>query len=199
MKLGLIVESGPQGAEMQVLPYLAKQIIPDVEVSPVTFRNKPDLIAKCGAAVSSLLAEGCERVLIVWDLYPAWRDDGCRPDCVEDCQAIRQSLRTAGVADDGRFVLICIREELEAWLVADGRALSTVLSRTTHPVRARDTRRPDTARNPKAKLRRLFRQHGHGDYSDRTHAIRIARAMPDHNKIRRSQSFQRFAAKLQPC
>jgi len=197
MKLGLIVESGPQGAEVQVLPYLAEQIVPGVKVSPVTFRNKPDMIANCGPAVVNLLNDGCDKVLIIWDLYPAWRESGCRPDCVEDCQAIRQSLRTANVADDGRVVLICIREELEAWLVADGRALSAALSRPTHRVRVRDTKNPDTANNPKTRLRRIFRQHGHGDYSDRTHAIRIVRALPDHNRIRRSQSFQRFSSKLQ--
>lgn len=197
MKLGLIVESGPQGAEAQVLPYLAKQIVPEVEVWSVTFRNKPELIAKCGLAVSKLLAGGCEKVLIVWDLYPAWREAGCRPDCVEDCLAIRQALREAGIVDDdGRVTLICIREELEAWLVADGRALSAVLSRPTYPVRVRDTKRPDTVHNPKTQLRRLFQQNGRHDYVDRTHAIQIARAMPDRTRMRESQSFKRFADKL---
>lgn len=197
MRLGLLVESGPQGAEVQVLPYLAERIVAGVQVSPVTFRNKPDLIANCGPAVANLLNDGCDKVLIVWDLYPAWRDDGYRPNCVEDCQSIRQSLRTANVADDGRVVLLCIREELEAWLIADGRALSAVLSRPTHSVRVRDVRRPDATQKPKTRLRRVFKEHGHGDYSDRTHAIRIVRALPDHSRIRRSQSFQRFSSKLQ--
>jgi len=198
MKLGLIVESGPQGAEVQVLPYLAEQIAPGVECSCVTFCNKPALIGECGPATANLLNDGCDKVLIVWDLYPAWREDGCRPDCVEDCVAIRAALRTAGVSDDdGRVAMICIREELEAWLVADGRALSAVLSRPTHPVRVGDTRSPDTARNPKVKLRNIFRQHGRSDYSDRTHAIQIVQALPGHNRIGRSQSFQRFTCKVQ--
>jgi hypothetical protein len=156
------------------------------------------MIANCGRAVANLLnAEGCDKVLIIWDLYPAWRDDGCRADCVEDCRSIREALRAAGVTDgDGRVALICIREELEAWLVADGRALSAVLSRPTHQVRVQDNRRPDTVREPKTRLRQLFQQNGRGDYSDRTHAIQIAQALPDHNRIGRSQSFRRFTSKI---
>ncbi len=199
MKLGLIVESGPDGAEVQVLLYLADQIVPGVEVSPVTLGNKPNLIANCGLAVAMLLRQGCDKVLILWDLFPAWRDDGCRPDCVEDCCAIRKALRSARVTDgDGRVTLICIREELEAWLISDGRALTVVLSRPTHAVVIRDTKRPDTVDKPKTKLRRLFQQNGHYDYTDLIHAIQIVRAMPDHTRIRKSQSFSRFVAKLQP-
>ncbi len=198
MKLGLIVESGPQGAEVQVLPYLAGQIAAGVECSCVTFRNKPDLTANCGPAVVNLLKDGCNRVLVVWDLYPTWREDGCRPSCIEDCRLIREALRAAGVSDgNGRVALICIREELEAWLVADGRALSAVLSTPAHRVRVRDSKRPDRVQEPKIRLRKLFQQNGLYDYTDRAHAIRIVQALPDHSRIRRSQSFQRFTAKLQ--
>ncbi len=197
MRLGLIVESGPQGADLQVLSHMADQIVPGVAISPATFRNKPDLIANCGTAAVRLLGEPCDRVLVVWDLYPAWREDGSRPNCMHDCRSIRQSLVSAGIRDgDARVALICIREELEAWLISDGRALSSVLSRPTHRVRISDTKRPDTARDPKTQLRRLFQRNGHHDYADRTHAIQIARAMPDHTRVRKSQSFRRLVTKL---
>jgi len=201
MRLGLIVESGPQGAEAQVLPHLAKRIMPQVEIcSPTTFRNKPDMIANCGKAVANLLnVEGCNKVLIVWDLYPAWRDDGCRPDCVKDCNDIRESLQSAGIPDgDSRVSLICIREELEAWLIADNRALEAYLSTDAHPVKGIcRKKRPDCVRNPKKELTRIFQQHGKGRYNDLIHAIGIVKWLPDLNRITRSQSFQRFCEKLQ--
>jgi hypothetical protein len=200
MKVGMIVESGPQGAEVQVLPHLAEQIVPGVEISSVTFRNKPDMIANCGPAVANLLnAGGCDKVLIVWDLYPAWRDDGCRPDCVEDCRAIREALQAAGIADgDDRVTMICIREELEAWLIADNRALEAYLSTDAHPVNGIPRKkRPDRVKNPKKELTNIFQQHGKGRYNDLIHAIGIAKELPDHKRIGRSQSYQRFSQKLQ--
>ncbi len=198
MKVGIIVESGPQGADLQVLCYLVEQLVPGATVSPATFHNKKELVDKCGVAASRLLVERCDKVLIVWDLYPAWREKNMRPDCQEDCRSIRQSLRSSGITGKNpRVVLVCIREELEAWLISDGRALSQVLSRRTYQVRIGDTKYPDRYRNPKSKLRKLFQQHAHTDYSDRTHAIAIVKAMPDHNRIGRSQSFRRFRDKMQ--
>ncbi|MBM4027819.1 MAG: hypothetical protein FJ280_20825, partial [Planctomycetes bacterium] len=88
MKVGIIVESGPQGADLQVLCYLVEQLVPGATVSPATFHNKKELVDKCGVAASRLLAEDCDKVLIVWDLYPAWREKNMRPDCQEDCRSI---------------------------------------------------------------------------------------------------------------
>jgi hypothetical protein len=200
MKIGLIVESGPQGAESQVLPKLIAKLGHDYQVpQPATFRNAPDLKANCGPAAARFVAEGCKKVMIVWDLYPSWAEEGkkgVKPCRHEDKEAIRKSLRAAGVAD-GRVSLVCIEEELEAWLIADGRALAAVLSTQAHPIgRVKDHRSPDDVHNPKKYLRRLFKQSGRGDYSDRVHAAKIVDAMPDLNKLRRSESFSRFASIL---
>lgn len=85
MKVGIIVESGPQGADLQVLCYLVEQLVPGATVSPATFHNKKELVDKCGVAASRLLAEDCDKVLIVWDLYPAWREKNMRPDARIRC------------------------------------------------------------------------------------------------------------------
>jgi hypothetical protein len=195
MKIGLIVESGPQGAESQVLPKLIEMLGHKHTPPIVTFENKPKMVDGCGKAAARLIADGCRKVLIVWDLYPAWRQKGEKPCRWEDRQSIFASLQAAEVAER-QVSLICIEAELEAWLIADGRALSAVLSTPTHPVRARDSKSPDDVRNPKARLRKLFQKSGRDDYSDRVHARKIVDALPDLKRLRRCASFRRFEVAL---
>jgi len=71
-KIGFIFEGGPEGADKQVCEFLARQIHPEVTPISQTLDNKPRLLQNCGLVAANLLADGCERVLIVWDLRPAW-------------------------------------------------------------------------------------------------------------------------------
>ena len=195
MKVGMIFECGPKGADQQVCKYLAQRLLPDIEVvPPITLGNKPRLLSDCGPAAANLLQQGCERIVIVWDLYPPWRRQ--EPPCrKEDREAIQNSLSKSGVSMQ-QVALVCIEEELEAWLLADGRALSRVLSRPTHPVPVSDVRRPDQIPRPKTRLNRIFQQYSGRPYRDLIHARKIVEALPDLNRIRRSATFVRFAVKL---
>ena len=83
MKVGFIFECGPQGADKQVCEYLAQQICPGITPVSVTLDNKPNLLKSAGTVAVRLLNEGCERVLIVWDLRPAWPDKKNKP-CPKD-------------------------------------------------------------------------------------------------------------------
>ena len=195
MKIGMIFECGPDGADRKVCEHLARMIQPESEIVSVTLDNKPKLVGECGTAARRLLDESCERIFIVWDLYPAWRKEGQRPCRREDREAIQYSLSRSDVPIQ-KVALICIEEELDAWLLADGRALSRVLSRQTHPATVRDMRRPDQIQKPKTRLNRIFRQHARRPYVDRMDARKIVQALPDLNKIRRSITFVRFEAKL---
>ena len=199
MKIGFIVECGPQGAETKVIPFLAKQLCPDIEVDVIPLDNKPRLIQQCGEMTAGLLERRFDRVLIIWDLYPAWREARISPCRREDRAAIFTSLEKAGVERaqiEVHIRLICIREELEAWLIADGRALSSVLSTKAHPVRVRHVRNPEQMKNPKKALIRKFNEHIGRPYSDRLHAIQIVRELPDLNRLRRLSTFDRFCQKL---
>lgn len=195
MKVGMIFESGPQGAERQVCEYLAKRIRPGIVIVPVAHRNKPEMIADCGKDVAQLLRERCHRILIIWDLFPPWRKRGEQPCRKEDRKAILKSLEQAGMRNAPVF-LLCIREELEAWLLADGRALSTVLSTEAHPVRVQSERYPDHVTDPKGRLKRIFREKRQGKYNDLVHAIKIIQKLPDLDHLRRSESYRRFEEKL---
>lgn len=165
----------------------------DIEISSVTLDTKMNLIAECGEHAAILLSEGCERVLIIWDLYPAWHEE--KPCRKEDREQIFTSLKEARVSSPNVY-LICIREELEAWLIANGRALSRLLSTPTHPVKIKDAKKPDLVKNPKGKLRNIFNENTGKDYHDMVHAEKIVRKLPDFNKIKHSLSFERFVAKL---
>jgi hypothetical protein len=48
MKIGMILECGPSGADKKVCEHLAKQLLPDIEITSFTLDNKPKMIAECG-------------------------------------------------------------------------------------------------------------------------------------------------------
>jgi Domain of unknown function (DUF4276) len=194
MKIGMIFECGPSGADKKVCEHLAKQLLPSIEIASVTLDNKPKMIAECGSVASTLLRQGCRRLLIIWDLYPAWREQGQSPCRAEDRALILDSLRSAGVRS--HVHLVCIEEELEAWLLSDGRAISSVLSTMAHPVRVADVRYAETVSNPKKRLNRIFSQNRRGTYNDIVHAEKIVKAMPDLSRIGRCTTFTRFAEKV---
>jgi hypothetical protein len=119
MKIGFIVECGPQGAETQVIPYLAKMIREDIDLDVIPLDKKPILKRECGEFTRKLLNEGCRMVLIVWDLLPDWQEyegKGCQHD---DRMEIFSSLKAAGLEpEDKRIRLVCVHKMLEAWIMA---------------------------------------------------------------------------------
>jgi len=195
MKIGLIFECGPKGADKKVCEILIKKLNPEIQTKSITLDNKPNLVQKCGASAKQLLdTEKCDRVIIVWDLYPAWRIGGEKPCRKEDCDAVLRSIDHAGV-DRTKVHLICITEELEAWLLADGRAISTTLSRPTKKIKISDTKKPEQVKNSKKALSQIYEKNIGRKYSDLTDAEKIAKNIPDFTKISRSASFCRFAIK----
>jgi len=199
MKVGFILECGPEGPDVQVCRHLVHKLDPKIEFVPSTLDNKKNLLEDCGAVAKVLLDE-CKKVIVVWDLYPAWRERGVRPCRYEDRQAIFQSLQAENV-NLSKVFLVCIKEMLEAWLLADHRAVTAMLQQLKHPhpvSRISRFSNPDGIRNPKIRLTRIFTQElgRRRRYVDYRHAIMIAREIDDFTKIRRSDSFQRFALKV---
>jgi hypothetical protein len=199
MKIGFIFECGPESPDVQVCRHLTHKLDPTIEFVASTLDNKKKLIEDCGAVAKVLLDE-CEKVIVVWDLYPAWRERGVRPCRHEDRQAIFQSLQAENI-DLDKVILVCIKEELEAWLLADYRAVTAMLQPLKHPhpvSRISRFSNPDNIRNPKKRLTKIFTQElgPRRRYVDYRHALLIARQIADFNWIRRSDSFKRFALKV---
>ena len=195
MRVGMIFECGREGADQAVCVALAKRIRCNLIISTRTLNDKPALIEACGSAAAQMFTDGCVRVFVIWDLRPAWPEKTARPCLRLERQAILASIRAAGVSREYTH-LICIQQELEAWLLSDERALSSVLSRPTHTVTVARRRRVHQIANPKSVLNSLFKRHTGRRYVDRHDALKIVNALPDLNRLRRVDSFRRFETKL---
>jgi hypothetical protein len=200
MKLGLIFECGPQGADKQVCEYLARQLRPGVQLISRTLDNKPNLLAEAGKVTAKLLADGCTCVLIVWDLRPAWPDKKDKPCRHDERQALLQKLAQAGIAATQKVYLVCIEQELESWVLADEKNISDFLSTSAHPYTAKKVSKPDREKNPKSVMLNHFRDARRPPYDDKIHAVKILSKNPlNLKRLRRSASFARFESKLMAC
>lgn len=194
MKVGLVLECGLNGPDDQVCRLLIGRLRAGVDIEVAGMSGKHKLISDCGQATANLLHAGCDRVVIAWDLRPAWQGTKVQPCRRRDREQIQKSLAAARV-NPAKVFLVCIEAMLEAWLLADERALEAVLNRSAHPVRVKPVRYPEREPKPKAVLRELFKQNGWPPYNDVIDAIRIARAIPDWTRLRRCSTFVRFAKK----
>ena len=176
---------------------LPNKSIPKVQIVARTLDDKPNLIADCGSTAAQLLEDCCDRVVIIWDLRPAWPDKKSKPCLVEERKAIIGSLLSANVQSEEVY-LVCIQQELEAWLLADERAIETVLSTDAHPVKIKRRRKVDQIQNPKAALNNLFKEHRGRRYVDRVHAKQIVESMIDLKRLQKVDSFLRFQRALTP-
>lgn len=196
MKVGFIFECGPQGADKHVCEYLAQQISPGIMPVSRTLDNKPNLLKDAGKVAAALLADGCERVLIVWDLRPAWPNKNNKPCRKTECDSILEAIDNAGIAGHPVF-LVCIEQELESWLLADEGKISCYLSTNAHPYTANRVRKPDIVSKPKAVMMNHFKRARGWRYEDRIHAIKVLKASDINlRRLRRSSSFARFESKL---
>ena len=199
MTIGFVFECGPQGADKQVCEYLTSELKLGTKIVSRTMDNKLKLLAGAAGVAKQLLAEGCERVLIVWDLRPAWPDKKDKPCRAKECQTLLDALQKEGLQNAPVF-LVCIEQELESWLLASEHAISTFLSTPAHPYGAKRVRKPDEVANPKAAMNNHFMAARGARYEDRVHAIKVLKAAePDWKRLRRSVSFSRFEAKLGEC
>lgn len=204
MKLGLILECTPDGADVHVCRQLIKMINQRYDkgiqlATPATLINKPGLLQRCGESARQLLEDQqCDRVVIVWDIDPR-RKFGEENCLVQDRNKIFAALHAANV-DTSKIFLAGISRELDSWLTADGRAISACISMLTRRKvnsGVEGARRPEEHTNPKDWLSTKFREHGIGEgYNDFKHAKYIIQCLPDFREIRSSASFVRFVLKV---
>jgi len=196
MKIGFVFECGPQGADLQVCEYLAGQLRPGIQCVSRTMDDKLKLLAGAAEIANELLIDGCERVLIVWDLRPAWPDKKNKPCRAAERQALLEALAKQGLRDHPVY-LVCVEQELESWLLASDHAVSAFLSTPTRAYKAKVIKKPDRVPQPKAAMINYFKDARGRLYEDRVHAVKILKAAPvDSPKLRHSVSFARFETKL---
>lgn len=196
MTIGFIFECGPQGADKQICEYLANQLRPGKAVVSRTMDNKLKLLDGAASVAKKLLAEGCEKVLIVWDLRPAWPDKHGKPCRANERASLLAALDREGLQGQPVY-LVCVEQELESWLLASDQAISAFLSTDPHPYSAKQVKKPDQVPNPKAVMNNHFKAARGTRYEDRVHAIQVLKAAKiDLKRLRRSVSFARFEVKL---
>ena len=196
MSIGFIFECGPQGADKQVCEYLAGQLKPGRKIVSRTMDNKLKLLEGAASVAKKLLQEGCERVLIVWDLRPAWPDKKDKPCRAKERQILLDGLKKEGL-QNAPVYLVCIEQELESCLLASDHSISAFLSTPAHPYQARRVKRPDREANPKAAMNNHFMAARGTRYEDRVHAIKVLKAtVLDWKRLQQSASFARFERKL---
>ena len=195
-KIGLLVECGRDGLEVvmcrRICQLMFEEHDSDLEVDLVPMDNKQRLLEECGTVAANLLANGCDRVVILWDERPVWQRTG-EPLCWhKERQQILAELKKARVPLSKAHP-VCIEREFESWLLFDERMLSCVLSTDQHPVRVQPPGRPDRIPNPKGTMTTLFRQHRGWRYVDLQFARDFARCLTALNRLRRCRTFKRFA------
>ena len=196
MTIGFIFECGPQGADKQVCEYLASQLRPGQKIVSRTMDNKLKLLEGAASVAKRLLQEGCDRVLIVWDLRPAWPDKKDKPCRAKERQTLLDALAKEGL-QKAPVYLVCVEQELESWLLASDHAISAFLSTQAHPYHAKPVKKPDQAPNPKAVMNNHFSAARGMRYEDRVHAAKVLKAATlDWKRLRRSVSFARLESKL---
>lgn len=202
MKVGIVCEGRLAGEDAQVFEHFARRIAPGAAVKAFPQGTKPELFANAGDVANALFATGYDKVLIIWDILPRWN----KPDGeAQDRQDLQPSLVNARVDTHPCLYLIAIHKELEAWLLADGSALSAVLSRPAHPVSIKDNKNAETDANPKKKLEKLFEtynvpfgpQPAQGSYQPKLAAVRIAERVPaNFGQLGKLKSFKQFGRAL---
>lgn len=202
MKIGIVCEGRLAGEDAQVFEHFARRIAPGASVKAFPQGTKPELFSKAGDIANALFATGYDKVLIMWDILPRWN----KPDGeTQDRQDLEPSLVNTGVHTHPCLYLVAIHKELEAWMLAEGSALSAVLSRPAHQVAIKDNKKADTEANPKKKLEKLFETHNvpfgpqpaQGSYQPKLAALRIAEKVPaNFGQLGKLKSFKQFGHAL---
>lgn len=200
MKIGIICEGGMKGADRMVYEFLAKQILPDAKIISKPLDKKTKLIQQCGQEAKALLElDGCERVIIIWDLQPAWKrkESACR---YADCSLIKQSLQEAQLDKQQlkQVHLVCMEQELETLFLADEQAIEQYLAQMSRrDCKVKYFRHLESYKNAKKAVEIIFEQHSGKAhlYRDMIHAEKLIQLVTI-KKLKRCPSFVRFAIKV---
>ncbi len=187
MRVGLVVECQKDGPDAAVYSYLAERV-PGIEIvkPPICMGNKRNLLGSAdgtvpgaGIPVSDLFVQGkCDRVLVIWDLYPAsWEDGQTQVSVAADMVKLQTSLANAGVSHPCVYP-ICVEAMMETWFLADGNALSAVARIPKKRPKIKGEKSPSTYREKtKDRLTAKFFGNKHSklsEYNDYKHALAIA-------------------------
>jgi Domain of unknown function (DUF4276) len=198
LKIGIVCEGQIGCAEIQVFPHLARLICPGAicgkdEIVPSG--NRPNVLKVAPMVAKKLLANGCDAVFVIWDVFPEWREHGGTTDCKVHRATLDENLKTAELVGKPIYP-VAVHEELEAWLLCDADALMAVIGPLRQKKKIEHEKYPDAVENPKKKLMELFKLGRGKSYNPSFSAGQIAAQLTTIKRLRKSQSFRRFEDRL---
>jgi hypothetical protein len=194
VKLGLVLECGPDGPDQVVLTCFARRLKPEIAVHAAPMGSKEVLFSAGVEAAENLVqSSGCDLAIIVWDLKPYW-EDAPEETCESEAELLRAKLAGLDPVIRPKIRLLCITWELETWFIANPAAIQEHLSTKTKKARFTCSK-PLSKIDPKAVLIKEFRKFRGPSrhYDDLREAIQIARLIKNTSKLRKIDSFARFS------
>jgi hypothetical protein len=184
MKVGLILECQPGGADSTVYPYVINKICKKLNIEKAkTLVHKKRLIIEGPEVAQSLIdIDKCDYVFFIWDRKPRWEDK--LGNCQTDSDKITASLQRLGV-DLNKIILCCIDEEMESWLISDSRGfMAWIRSKTNHPLpEIGDHKKRADQSSPKNRIKNYLKNHySVWIYDDIKDNIKIVGQLPDFNR-----------------
>jgi hypothetical protein len=192
--LPITMECGPEGLEVhfcrRICFLLREQHGATFAERVVPMDNKRRLLEGAATAASALLAEGFDRLVILWDEEPSWPDKHESLCWHGEKEHLLATIGGQGL-DREAVHLVCIERAFESWLLFDEGLLSRFLSRPAHPVRVRAPANPHRLRNAKGVMMKLFRKHRR-TYVDVSMGAQLASKLENLTRLRRCKTFRRF-------
>lgn len=121
-KVGIIIETPKDSGDQKVFAWLIEQYCKNICVIFIGNRNKNDLFNDSPEQCVGLFEfDNCDEVLIIYDLKPRFDTKSTRANINFQNELIAklQSKRL----DMQKITLICIKQMLETWLIADENAV----------------------------------------------------------------------------
>lgn len=198
MRLGVVIESHQEAsADRKVLECIIRRLCPEIELEFRGNTNKAFLVQDIAKHCKFLFEEmKCDRVLVGWDLYPAFGGRHDRPCMKRDREAILSRLTEEGIVLESVSLLAMV-SMLESLFLEVPDVISTFLSTSTHRVNVPKYKNAERNQKPKAWLDKYFSQSRYRQYSDLEHAERLIQKVTDLNKLKGNSSFSRLRGKIE--
>lgn len=199
MKLGFVFECSPGGGDIKLFQHIIKIIFPEFNFKSnfhhAALKSKKELEKDCGKEVKRLKELGCDKIFVVWDLIPVWKEDG-KPCRHEDKESIVASLTAHQIGTED-IILLCVEKELESWLIADEKALKEYfITKGNMKDEIKKVKTPDIHHDPKGLMSKYFKIYKGQSFEPMIHLDTLLVKFTDVKNLRRSSSFKRFYLKL---
>lgn len=197
MKIGFVLECSPGGPDAIVYPFVANKICPALQIEkPETLKDKKTLLQEAPLVAKTLLETGCQKVFVIWDKKPRWKDDA--GNCNTDKSTIEEGLANLQVSLNDIY-LVCIDEMLESWMIADGDGVTNwINSKTTHKIKAFGDHKKSEQSAPKERIKAYLKDNfGKWQYNDYDDNFDIVKQLSNFTKaIKYNPSFGGFVEAL---